>query len=199
MNVSLVLVPRNKLKDEDKDDVRDNVQKNSQTTECLEKTSQTSTDDSETPFKKPVEVGAEVPDARSLKSEEGAEKVDETGREASSVMRSEDTLLSETCQAIKEEMEMSTTSKPNGESTENDQNTERNESAEDVLMQQREISQKDTCPVKDARQEKNHNKQQLPLKEEPQNLPISGQKEVTTHSKGESGKPSRKTAKDEGM
>ncbi|XP_034400918.1 uncharacterized protein LOC117738883 isoform X2 [Cyclopterus lumpus] len=187
------LVPRKKLKDEDKDHVKDNVQKNSRMTECLETTSQTSTNNSQT-----VEVGAKVTDAHSLKSEEDAEKGEDKGFKTSS----EDTQQSETCQAIKEE-EMSTASKPSGESTENSQNTDKNEignerieSREDVLTQKREISQKDTCPVEAERQENNHKQQRFPFKEEPQNLPISGQKEVTTNYKGERGKPSHKTAKD---
>ncbi|XP_068432131.1 uncharacterized protein [Clinocottus analis] len=202
-------VSRKKLNDEDKGDVRDNVQENSGMMECLETTSQKSTDNSETTLKKTGEVGAEVTDTQALKSEEkGDDKntltvfhmTSEKGRGAFSETSSEDVHQSETCQTIKEKMETPTSGGP----TENVQNAdkngmrnERNKSSKDVLTQKKEISSKDTCPVEDKGQEKNHKRHRLAFKEAPQNLPISGQSEVTTLDKGESGKPNHKMPKDE--
>ncbi|XP_031709676.1 uncharacterized protein LOC116387061 isoform X2 [Anarrhichthys ocellatus] len=195
------LVPRQKLKDVEKAHVRDDGQKNSRMMEeRLETTSQKSTDNSETTLKETVEVGAEVPDARCLKSGENAErgndketptsseKESEKRREAFSKMSSEEKKQSETRQAIKEKIEKPTASKPSGDATENCQNTdenkigkERSKSRKGVLTLKREISQMDTCPVEDVGQE--IKKQRLTFKGAPQNLPSSGQKEVTTPDK----------------
>ncbi|XP_068584788.1 uncharacterized protein [Cebidichthys violaceus] len=191
------LVPRQKLKDVEKAHVRDNGQKNSR---MMEERLETTSQNSETPLKGTVEVGAEVTDARCLKSGENAEKGDEKEtptssekesekrREAFSETSSEEKKQSETRQAIKEKIEKPTARKPSGEATENCQNTdekeigkERSKSSKGVLTLKRKISQKDTCPVEDVGQE--IKKQRLTFKEAPQNLPSSGQKEVTTPDK----------------
>ncbi|XP_054461818.1 uncharacterized protein LOC129097110 isoform X3 [Anoplopoma fimbria] len=210
------LVPTKRQKNADKDHVTDNCQKNRKITEeCVETTK--STDLSKTTLKKAsVEVGAEVTDTHCPKRGENAkegddketltsgEKKSEKRREAFSVTSSEKIKQSETCQAIKEKMEKPTARKPSGEATENNQTKdkneigkERNKSSRDVLTQKRDISHKETCPVEDVKQEMSHEGQRLTFKE-PQNLPISGTKEVTTTDVGERRKPSHATAKDKG-
>ncbi|KAM6903867.1 uncharacterized protein PEZ65_018686 [Lycodopsis pacificus] len=191
------LVPRQKVKEVEKAHVRDNGQNNSRTMEeRLETTSQKSADNSETTPKEAVEVGAEVTDARCLQSGENAERGDdketptssekesEKRREAFSKTSSEEKKQSETRQAIKEKIEKPTASKPSGGATENCQNTDENkigkETSKGVLTLNREISQ-DTCPVEHVGQE--IKKQRLTFTGAPQNLPSSGQKEVTTPDK----------------
>ncbi|XP_031179178.2 uncharacterized protein LOC116067032 isoform X4 [Sander lucioperca] len=201
------LVPRQTLKDVDKDS-----QNNSRMMEGDEKTCQKSTDSSEMTLKKiSVEVGANT---HSVETPTPSEKESEQRREVFSKTSSEEikNAGSETCQAIKvkiedlkDKMEDHRVRKPSGQTLESCKDTDKNlrTDSKDVLTQltqKRKISQ-DTCPVENAKQEMSHKRQRLTSKEdafckEPQNLPSNEHEEVTTADKSESGKPSHETAKD---
>lgn len=131
---------------------------------------------------------------------------------------------SDTYQLLKEEnIEEPTTSKPSGDIPGNCQSTEKGDKAEtekekiksskDYVCIENgkkgpnsmsEKSQEDTRPDENVGEEMGHKRQQLTSKddtscEEPQNMPSSGLKQVTTTDKGKSGKPCLEVVNDKGM
>ncbi|XP_029299560.1 uncharacterized protein LOC115016032 [Cottoperca gobio] len=206
------LVPRETLKDVNKNHVRDNSQKNVRVMEgCENTTSQKTTDTSETsPKRISEEVGAKVTDTRCLQkgdeketptpSEKGLEKRGEVSSRSSEEMKK---AVSETCQAIKMKKmdEPAASEMPQScKNTDKEAGTpigkEKSKSVKDVLNQKRIIS----CPVEDVKQEISHKMEPLAsredaAREESQNLPSSGQKQGTPTDEGESGKPIHETEK----
>lgn len=212
------------MRDVAKDCVRDNSQGSSRMT----KGSEESTNNSDTTLKKiSGEVCAEITNTHRVESGGNADDETEMRREVFSNTLSEEikNASGETCHVIKEEkIEEPIARKPSGETLESCLNTVKNDrtetgedgskSSKDVPTQWKDFTYKqnerkrpgsmsensqDTCPNEKVEAEIHHKRQRLTVKQEPQNLPSNGQKEVTTADEGESGKPSHETAKDKGM
>lgn len=201
-------MPRETQKEVNKDHVRDSSQENTTMTEG----------DEETMSQKSTDVGAEVTHTHCVESGENAEKVTDKETSTTSEKESEkgrevvSNTTSEAFQVIKEEKtEVTTAEKQSGETIEICQETdkkdvterekERSKSSTGVLTQERKVSQENTCPVEDVKQEQDDKRQRLSSKEdtsceEPQKLPKeSGDADVGKKS----GKPGHKTAKKKGM